>query len=161
MTVTVLPITAEQDEEISQIIKRVGAEFGAIGEGFGPADAEVSAMSRYYTLDKRSLYLVATVNGHVVGGCGLAPFNDSDQTCELKKLFLLPQGRGLGLGKTLSEQCLTFAKQQGFTHCYLDTLASMQSAIRLYENLGFEHLTQPIAGTVHGGCDVWMLKDLS
>lgn len=160
MTVTVLPITAIQDDEISQIIKIVGAEFGAIGEGFGPSDAEVLAMSRYYTLDKRSLYLVASVNGHIVGGCGLAPFNDSQQTCELKKLFLLPQGRGLGLGKQLSEQCLAFAKQQGFSQCYLDTLSSMKSAIGLYEKLGFAHLTQPIEGTEHGGCDVWMLKTL-
>ncbi|EGU38781.1 GNAT family N-acetyltransferase [Vibrio scophthalmi] len=160
MTVNIAPITAKQDDEICQIIKQVGAEFGAVGEGFGPADAEVLAMSRHYTLEKRSFYLVATVNGHVVGGCGLAPFNDSDQICELKKLFLLPQGRGLGLGKQLSEQCLKFAKQQGFTQCYLDTLSSMHSAIALYEKLGFEHLTQPVQGTEHGGCDVWMLKTL-
>ncbi|WP_039948615.1 GNAT family N-acetyltransferase [Vibrio ichthyoenteri] len=160
MTVTIAPITTKQDDDICQIIKMVGAEFGAVGEGFGPSDPEVLAMSRYYTQDKRSLYLVATLNGDVVGGCGLAPFNDSEQTCELKKLFLLPQGRGLGLGKSLSEQCLAFAKQQGFNQCYLDTISSMHSAIALYEKLGFEHLTQPISGTLHGGCDVWMLKTL-
>lgn len=161
MTVSIHPITEQQDDEVCAIIKAVGKEFGAIGEGFGPSDPEVLAMSRYYTQDKQSVYLVATLDGKVVGGCGLAPFNDSQHVCELKKLFLLPESRGLGLGKTLSEQCLNFANQQGFSECYLDTLKSMEAAIKLYEKLGFEHLEQPLAGTEHSGCDVWMLKHLS
>ncbi|RTZ15553.1 GNAT family N-acetyltransferase [Vibrio aquaticus] len=158
MTILIEPIRPEHDAEICTIIKAVGAEFGAVGEGFGPSDPEVEAMSQYYTLDKNSVYLVATLNGNIVGGCGIAPFNGSSTTCELKKLFLLPESRGLGIGASLSEQCLAFAKQQRFTQCYLDTLSSMDSAIRLYEKLGFKHLTQPLEGTEHGGCDIWMLK---
>ncbi|GAM72033.1 histone acetyltransferase HPA2 [Vibrio sp. JCM 19236] len=49
-------------------------------------------------------------------------------------MFLLKESRGLGLGKKLSEMCLEFAKEQGFTQCYLDTLSNMTSAVRLYEN---------------------------
>lgn len=160
MSLIVKPIVAEQNEEICNIIKAVGAEFGAIGEGFGPSDAEVEAMSHYYTEENKSLYLVATLDGKVVGGCGLAPFSGSNEVCELKKLFLLPQSRGLGLGKQLTLDCLAFAKQQGFSQCYLDTLSSMKSAIALYEKVGFQHLSAPIETTIHGGCDVWMLKQL-
>jgi len=160
MTVLIEPIRPEQDAEIRAIIKAVGAEFGAVGEGFGPSDPEVEEMSLHYTSDRSSLYLVATHDGKIVGGCGLAPFNGSAKTCELKKLFLLPESRGLGLGKTLSLQCLEFAKQRGFESCYLDTLTSMKAAIKLYETLGFKHLDKPLAGTEHGGCDVWMLKQL-
>lgn len=158
MTVLIEPIRLEQDAEIRTIIKAVGAEFGAVGEGFGPSDPEVDAMSQHYTLDNKSLYLVATLNGKIVGGCGLAPFNSSAQVCELKKLFLLPESRGLGLGKALSEQCLSFATAQGFSSCYLDTLSTMNAAIKLYEKLGFEHLERALDGTEHGKCDVWMLK---
>lgn len=160
MTAVIKPIRADQDADICAIIKAVGAEFGAVGEGFGPSDPEVLAMSEYYTADKQSLYLVATVDGKIVGGCGLAPFQGSAQTCELKKLFLLPESRGLGLGKALAERCLDFACQQGFKQCYLDTLTSMKSAIQLYEKLGFIHLNSPLEGTEHSGCDVWMLKAL-
>ncbi|KGY12712.1 acetyltransferase [Vibrio tubiashii] len=160
MTISIEPITPQQNEDICRIIKTVGAEFGAIGEGFGPSDPEVEAMSQHYTENNQSLYLVATVDGKIVGGCGLAPFQSSTETCELKKLFLLPESRGLGLGKQLSEQCLKFAQNQGFSHCYLDTLQSMTSAIKLYQSLGFEHLDKPLDGTEHGGCDVWMLKRL-
>lgn len=160
MSIEIKAINPEQDNEVSTIIKSVGAEFGAIGEGFGPSDPEVDAMSQSYTLDKRSLYLVATIDGKIVGGCGIAPFNHSQQTCELKKLFLLPESRGLGLGNQLSKLCLGFATEQGFSECYLDTLTSMASAIKLYEKLGFTHLAQPLDGTEHSSCDVWMLKQL-
>ncbi len=87
-------------------------------------------------------------------------FNGSHKVCELKKLFLLPESRGLGLGRKLTEECLEFAKSQGYESCYLDTLKNMKSAIALYESLGFKHLEQPLAGTEHNGCDVWMLKQL-
>ncbi|UUM29572.1 GNAT family N-acetyltransferase [Vibrio japonicus] len=160
MEINIAPITPSQDDAICAIIQSVGAEFGAIGEGFGPSDPEVQAMSKHYTLSEKSGYFVATVDGKVMGGCGIAPFNHSQQMCELKKLFLLPESRGLGLGKKLSEQCLAFAKEQGFSECYLDTLTNMTSAIKLYEQLGFEHLDKPMEGTEHNGCDVWMLKAL-
>ncbi|RJX70151.1 GNAT family N-acetyltransferase [Vibrio sinensis] len=161
MNIEILPISAQFDAQICTIIKTVGAEYGAVGEGFGPSDAEVLAMSQHYTKEQCSLYLVAFIDGEIVGGCGVAPFNGSQQVCELKKLFLLPKSRGKGIGKTLSTQCLTFAQQQGFQQCYLDTLNTMQSAISLYQKLGFEHLSAPLAGTEHNGCDVWMLMSLN
>ncbi|MDH7614686.1 GNAT family N-acetyltransferase [Vibrio cholerae] len=161
MRVEIVPIRPEFDSEICQIIQSVGAEFGAIGEGFGPSDAEVLAMSQHYREQDRSAYFVALLEGKVVGGGGIAPFAGHTDLCELKKLFLLPTSRGHGVGRALSEHCLNFAKQQGYAKCYLDTLSSMTQAIKLYQQLGFEHLTQPMAGTEHNGCDVWMLKSLN
>ena len=156
----IVPIIPVHDAAICEIIKRVGEEYGAVGDGFGPSDAEVENMSQYYLPEKHSLYLVALLDGQIVGGCGLAPFSDDGKVCELKKLFLLKESRGFGVGKQLSQQCLEFAKQQGFEQCYLDTLSNMSQAIKLYESLGFEHLSSPLVGTLHGGCDVWMLKHL-
>ncbi|WGV99162.1 GNAT family N-acetyltransferase [Vibrio sp. YMD68] len=157
---TIREIQPKDDSAISHIITKVGQEYGAVGEGFGPSDAEVSEMSAYYTKERRSHYFVALIDDTIVGGSGIAPFNDSKVTCELKKLFLLSEGRGVGLGKKLTLACLDMAKTLGFTHCYLDTLSSMGDAIRLYEKLGFEHLDKPLEGTLHGKCDVWMLKEL-
>lgn len=153
-------ITSEDDKTICRIIKGVGKEYGAIGEGFGPSDPEVIGMSQHYNDKTRSLYLVATINGKIVGGSGIAAFNGSDKTCELRKLFLLPESRGLGIGKALTLQCLEYAKSKGYTQCYLDTLTSMKSAVSLYEKIGFIHLDKPLDGTIHSGCDVWMLKTL-
>lgn len=157
---TIMPIQAKYNAAICQIIQQIGAQYGAVGEGFGPSDAEVQSMSQHYLAQNRSQYLVALVNGQVVGGAGIAPFLDYSEICELKKLFLLPSSQGLGIGKALTLACLNFAQEQGYQQCYLDTLSSMQTAIGLYEQLGFTHLSQPLAGTLHGGCDVWMLKEL-
>lgn len=160
MSVVITEISPQHDPKIAEIIKQVGAEFGAIGEGFGPSDPEVEAMSQHYHDHDASRYFVALVNNKIVGGSGIAAFNGSHEVCELRKLFLLPEARGLGVGKTLTKNCLDYAKYKGYQHCYLDTLASMMSAIALYEQLGFKHLTQPLTGTIHNGCDVWMLKQL-
>lgn len=160
MSFIIQEIQKEDDSIVCEIIKKVGAEYGAVGDGFGPSDPEVLCMSQNYTASLKSKYLVAKVEGKVVGGCGLATFNGSNIVCELKKLFLLPESRGLGLGRKLVEGCLEFAKSEGFESCYLDTLKNMKEAIALYERVGFKHLDQPLEGTEHNGCDLWMSKQL-
>lgn len=157
---TIIPIQAQYDADICQIIQQVGAQYGAVGDGFGPSDSEAECMSKHYLAENRSQYLVALVDGKVIGGAGIAPFLHYKEICELKKLFLLPNSQGLGIGKALTQSCLTFARQQGYQQCYLDTLSRMRTAIGLYESLGFTRLELPWPGTLHGGCDVWMLKDL-
>ena len=110
MSLNIVEVSTDHDEELSCVIKRVGAEYGAVGEGFGPSDAEVDEMSAYCTKENRSHYLVALLDGKVVGGCGLAPFGNDTNTCELKKLFLLEESRGLGLGKQLAIACLEIGR---------------------------------------------------
>ena len=148
------------DRKVCEIIKSVGAEFGAVGEGFGPGDEEVLNMSEHYGSITKSIYLVAIKEDEVVGGCGISNFNIEKNVCELRKLFLLPKARGFGIGKELVERCLEFAREERYKGCYLDTLTSMKSAIKLYEKLGFKHLDKPIDGVIHTGCDVWMIKEL-
>ncbi len=150
----------EFDQAICHIIETVGAEFGAVGEGFGPSDPEVKGMSQHYQLALRGQYLVALLNDQVVGGCGIAPFNDKQDICELRKLFLLPEGRGYGIGRQLLDESIAFARAQGFQQCYLDTKSNMTAAIALYESYGFKRLNQALEGAVHCGCDIYMLLDL-
>ncbi len=160
MNYKIQEIQKEDDSVVCEIIQKVGAEYGAVGDGFGPSDPEVLCMSKNYDDTTKSRYLIVKIEGEVVGGCGVAPFNKSTTICELKKLFLLPDSRGLGLGRKLTEQCLNYAKLKGFKSCYLDTLQSMTSAVALYESIQFRHLDKPLEGTEHNGCNVWMLKDL-
>ena len=160
MSYQIQAIKPLHNTKVGEIIRKVGEEYGAIGEGFGPSDPEVNAMSQSYKDETASKYLVAIVDDCIVGGCGLASFNGSNEICELRKLFLLPESRGLGLGKKLTEACLAYARSKGYKKCYLDTLKNMTSAITLYEKLGFQHLDTPLKGTIHNGCDVWMLKEL-
>lgn len=151
-------ITAADDPAICQIIQQVGAEFGAIGQGFGPSDPEVLAMSQAFLPEPDACYFVAQVGNVLVGGGGIAPLRNHLGICELKKLFILPQGRGFGIGNALMQKCLSFAESQAFEACYLDTIASMDTAIHLYIKYGFEYLPAPLDAESHSGCDVWMMK---
>lgn len=154
------PIKPEYDEQVCHIIKTVGVEFNAVGEGFGPGDAEVESMSQHYSDEYRSAYRVGFINNQLVGGCGIAAYNQSPRICELRKLFILPQSRGFKLGEALTMSCLEYARSQAYDQCYLETLTSMTAAIGLYEKLGFRFLNAPLAGCPHRACNVWMLKAL-
>ncbi|WP_163133815.1 GNAT family N-acetyltransferase [Agarivorans sp. Alg241-V36] len=155
----ICPIDASHNQAVKQIIQHGGREFGAIGDGFGPSDTEVEAMSLHYNQPQRG-YWVALQNDIVVGCGGIAELDDASKTCELRKLFVNPQCRGQGLGKALAEHCLQEAKRRAYKQCYLDTLSSMHSAIALYQALGFYHLPEPFSASIHSGCDVWMMKAL-
>jgi len=153
-------VRPEHDAALCRVIKTVGSEFNAIGEGFGPSDAEVLNMSHYYSDVQNSRYLVGLVNDQVMGGCGIAPFDQSLTVCELRKLFLLPESRGLRLGRALALECLEYARSRGYDQCYLETIATMQGAITLYKKLGFRILEHSLEGSIHCACNVWMIKDL-
>lgn len=55
----------------------------------------------------RSAYFVAIDDRRIVGGGGVAPLQGGPHdVCELKKLYLLPEARGRGIGQALLTRCL-------------------------------------------------------
>jgi len=154
------PIQARDDAAMAAIIRKVMPEFGATGDGFAINDPEVDWMSRAYARP-RSAYFVVERDGAVLGGGGVAPLEGGDAgTCELRKMYFLPEARGLGAGSALMARCLGAARGFGFRHCYLETLCGMDAAMRLYERSGFRRIAAPMGATGHGGCNTFYLRDL-
>lgn len=154
------PITQADDPQVAAIIRTVMPEFGASGCGFAINDPEVDWMTRAYA-GPRSAYFVLRRDDRVVGGGGVAPLEGGDpDTCELRKMYFLPEARGLGAGAAMMERCLEAARDFGFRRCYLETLTGMDAAMRLYERSGFRRIEGAMGATGHGGCNTFYLRDL-
>lgn len=154
------PIRAEDDAAMAAIIRSVMPEFGAGGSGFAIHDPEVDWMTRAYAAPRHA-YCVVERGGRVLGGGGVAPLAGGDAAvCELRKMYFLPEARGLGAGTALMQRCLDAARGFGFARCYLETLTGMHAAMRLYERSGFRRIAAPMGATGHGGCDVFYLREL-
>jgi len=150
-----------QDNRIlSKIVKDTLAEFGANHPGTVYYDETTDHLFELFQ-KPRSIYFVAEVNGEVVGGTGLYPTQGlADDTCELVKMYLLPQARGLGLGRTLIEKCIAQAKEFGYKKIYLETMPELKQALKVYAKFGFEYLPGPMGNSGHTGCSLWMLKEI-
>lgn len=89
---------------------------------------------------------------HVAGCCALRPLDSADyaNAAEMKRLYVRPGFRGLGLGRQLAEAILDAARSAGYGCVLLDTLDEMESARALYEDLGFAEVPpyyhNPVAG---------------
>ena len=105
---------------------------------FQDYDTELAELPGEYCAPRGAL-LVAQVNGEPAGCCALRPLDSVDyaNACEMKRLFVKPVYRGLGVGRQLVEHILELAKVCGYACVLLDTLDDMESARALYQGLGF------------------------
>ncbi|MFN8334927.1 MAG: GNAT family N-acetyltransferase [Cyclobacteriaceae bacterium] len=157
---TVRAIEAADNSAIRNIIRTVMPEFGASGQGFAIHDAEVEDMYSAYS-QKRHAYFVYEEEGKILGGGGIGPLKGGDtDTCELKKMYFLSEGRGKGLGQKVLTACLEAARNQGYKTCYLETFNTMNQAMKLYERNGFKKIGGPCGSTGHFACDVFYSRPL-
>ena len=157
---SIRPIAPGDDAAMAAVIRAVMPEFGAGGAGFAINDPEVDWMHRAYSAP-RSAYFVVELDGTVIGGGGVAQLEGGDaDTCELRKMYFLPAGRGLGAGAALMARCLDAARAFGYRRCYLETLHGMDAAMKLYERSGFHRIDAAMGNTGHGGCNTFYLREL-
>lgn len=161
---TIRPIAPGDRAAVARLIRVVMPEFGAKGPGFAINDPEVDDMFAAYQAPRSGYFVVTRADGKgpevVVGGGGYAPLVGGDgKTCELRKMYFMPEIRGLGLGQRILVDCLAHAKRAGFARMYLETLAAMGQARALYERNGFRRLDTPMGATGHFGCNSFYAKD--
>lgn len=155
----VRPIRKSDNKFMEKIIIDVMTEFGAVGEGYSIKDAEVANMFDAYNNDK-SAYFVITRGKEVLGGAGVGILPEAEDVCELKKMYFVPEIRGIGLGEKLLNLCLDAARKIGYKRCYLETLERMPQARGLYMKYGFDPINGPVGCTGHYSCDNYYIRDL-
>lgn len=99
--------------------------------------AELRNLPGVYRPPTGALFVVR-VDG-VAAGC-VAVRRLSDRICEMKRLYVRPAHRGGGIGPLLVAEAVAAARTLGYEDIWLDTLASMSAAHRLYLSLGFREI---------------------
>lgn len=157
---SIRPISPVDNPVLAKIIRNTLAEFGANHPGTVFYDVTTDALYELFQT-KGAVYFVAAINGEIVGGAGIYPTDGLPaHTCELVKMYLLPNARGIGLGKTLIEKCLAYAKESGYRQVYLESMPELRQALKVYEKFGFNYLKAPMGNSGHTGCSLWMLHSL-
>jgi ribosomal protein S18 acetylase RimI-like enzyme len=121
-------------EDIARLFKEYESYIG-VDLSYQDFAAELSTLPGKYAPPGGQLLIARDAHGNAIGCVALRPLDD--RCCEMKRLFVAPAGRGLGLGRALASAIVDEAKRLGYAEMRLDTLPSMQAAISLYKELGF------------------------
>ena len=144
------PTTPDDLADAALILREYAASLD-VDLCFQDFEAELASLPGEYAPPAGQL-LLAYVDGRLAGCGAFRPLADADyaNACEMKRLFVRDNSRGLGLGRTLAQTLLDEARREGYSAMLLDTLDDMEAARELYASLGFVEIPpyyfNPIAG---------------
>jgi len=160
MNITIREIQKDDNAKLASIIRNVLKEFKANHPGTVYYDESTDNLFQLFQKPD-TIYYVAMIDDEIVGGCGIYTTEGLPENyCELVKMYLLPQARNYGIGRTLINKCFDFAKAHNFTHIYLESMPELTKAIIMYKKYGFKLIQQRLGNACHFGCSIKMLKQI-
>lgn len=147
----IAPAATAADLAAAADLMRAYAAWLDIDLGFQDFEAELASLPGKYAPPSGALFLARLSDGNPVGCVALRALPAAG-CCEMKRLYVAPEGRGSGLGRRLAETIIAEARRLEYREMRLDTLPSMRGAIALYRSLGFVEMepyyATPVVGTV-------------
>jgi putative acetyltransferase len=126
--------SCEDSAAVRAIVEAVLGEYGLEFDA-DSTDADLLDIPTNFEARGGAFQIVESQFGKTVGCGGL--FRLDTDTVELRKMYLLPEARGLGLGKKLLTQLLAEARRLGYKRVILETNSVLREAIALYQSFGF------------------------
>lgn len=144
----------EPSDRISafNLIGSVLAEYGLTQEPEG-ADRDVLEVESFY---QNGEFWVIERQDKLVGTGAYYPISRGQNAVEIRKMYLLPEVRGVGLGKFLLTQLESAIAKKGFDQIWIETASVLKEAVQLYERNGYE----PSTGVETLRCDRVYVKFL-
>jgi GNAT superfamily N-acetyltransferase len=130
----IAPATASDVDDVARLFREYAAHIG-VDLAYQDFASELAALPGKYAPPRGALLIARDAQRVAIGCVALRPL--SERCCEMKRLYVAPSGRGLGLGRALAIAIVDAAKRFGYAELRLDTLPTMHAAIALYRELGF------------------------
>ena len=143
-------IQAESADDINRARELFKEYAGGLGIDlcFQNFDKELALLPGDYVPPSGRLFL-AISDDEAVGCVALRMI--AEGICEMKRLYVRPEFRGTGLGRTLAETIIQTARKIGYDRMRLDTLpGKMDRAIAMYRSLGFKEIEPYYDNPVEG-----------
>lgn len=138
-----------QDLEQVQILWREYANSLDFDLDFQGFEQELAHLPGDYA-PPQGLLLLANYQGQLAACVAIRQLEES--ICEMKRLYVRPEFRGLGIGRALAQLVIEQTRTMGYTVVRLDTAPSMEPARALYTSLGFKNISpyryNPIEGAI-------------
>lgn len=115
-------------------------DFSLCFQGF---EDELDNLPGRYATASNGVLLLGLVDGRPLGVVGLRDLGANEKgerICEMKRLYIDPEGRGRNLGRLLADAVIAEARRLGYRVMRLDTLPRMVAANRIYDALGFRDI---------------------
>jgi GNAT superfamily N-acetyltransferase len=124
--------TTGADPDAQELVAAMTAETGVLYGGPPPAGSSASPEE---LSPPEGGFVLLLRRGRALAGGGLK--HSAAGTCEIKRMYVVPEARGSGLGARLLEELEALARDLGYAVARLDTGAKQPGAQRLYERAGY------------------------
>jgi len=140
MGITIRDAVPGDEPAVQALVFSVLREYGLKPDP-DDTDADLGDLQSFYSRRAGTFRIVIDGMGKIIGCGGLLPAGNGD--VELRKMYLLPQVRGQGLGEQLLGNLIAAARAQGHARVVLDTASVLKQAIALYGKHGFQPFENP------------------
>jgi GNAT superfamily N-acetyltransferase len=120
------PLSSDAEYIINCLTKELEERYNEPGTGlFNPQDV----------LGRRSIFIAGYINNKIIACGALRPVDDS--TCEVKRMFVIPDYRGNGYSTAILKELETKAKEFNYSEIILETGKRQPEALGLYTKCGY------------------------
>lgn len=159
--IIITAIEEKDNRAVAALIRKTLEEFDIPKQGTVYSDPTTDDLYQLFQAP-RSVFYVAYRGDELTGCCGIYPTEGLPDGCaELVKFYVADSARGLGIGKTLMQRSVDFAKQSGYRQLYLESFPGFTTAIAMYKKCGFQSLEHSLGNSGHTSCNVWMTMNLT
>lgn len=143
----IFPVETDEDLEVAKQLFIEYADCLGFDLGFQDFEEELANLPGDYAAPEGCL-LIAKYEGKIAGCAALRKLNNG--VCEMKRLYVNPEFRGLKIGRGLAEAVIAEARKMGYSSIRGDTVRSMQTARALYVSLGFKEIEPYCHNPING-----------